>query len=194
MLLPDFRKVLEGSFHPSHQPKISTPVFQLLIDCYQFRTLLPIQNISTSAFRYPSLCYESAFSNRERHFPSTNAIDWTPFPSISHRFQFLIQIFFSLLSVSLHLIESKSIAFHDVHPIDKVHFLITPKKHIENLMACNESDKDIISNMLLLAPKLAKDLGLKGFRTMINSGVEGGQEVFHMHFHVYGGSSKLAKI
>jgi len=84
------------------------------------------------------------------------------------------------------------IAFHDVHPIDKVHFLITPKKHIENLMACNESDKDIISNMLLLAPKLAKDLGLKGFRTMINSGVEGGQEVFHMHFHVYGGSSKLA--
>ena len=54
------------------------------------------------------------------------------------------------------------IAFHDVHPIDKVHFLITPKKHIENLMACNESDKDIISNMLLLAPKLAKDLGLKG--------------------------------
>ncbi|CAM8288751.1 Hit Diadenosine tetraphosphate (Ap4A) hydrolase and other HIT family hydrolases [Candidatus Methylopumilus universalis] len=86
------------------------------------------------------------------------------------------------------------IAFHDVHPIDKVHFLITPKKHIENLISCSETDKDILSNMLLLAPRLAKELGLKGFRTMINSGAEGGQEVFHMHFHVYGGSSKLAKI
>ncbi|QDD12658.1 histidine triad nucleotide-binding protein [Candidatus Methylopumilus rimovensis] len=86
------------------------------------------------------------------------------------------------------------IAFHDIHPIDKVHFLITPKKHIENLISCNEADKEIISNMLLLAPKLAKEQGLQGFRTMINSGAEGGQEVFHMHFHVYGGSSKLAKI
>lgn len=86
------------------------------------------------------------------------------------------------------------IAFHDIHPIDKIHFLITPKKHIENLIACSEADKETLSNMLLLAPQLAKELGLKGFRTMINSGVEGGQEVFHMHFHVYGGSSKLAKI
>lgn len=86
------------------------------------------------------------------------------------------------------------IAFHDIHPIDKVHFLITPKKHIENLISCNEADKEILSNMLLLAPKLAKEQGLQGFRTMINSGVEGGQEVFHIHFHVYGGSTKLAKI
>jgi len=48
--------------------------------------------------------------------------------------------------------------------------------------------------MLLLAPKLAVEHGLKGFRTMINSGKEGGQEVFHIHFHVYGGSEKLAKL
>ncbi len=86
------------------------------------------------------------------------------------------------------------IAFHDIKPIDKVHFLITPKKHIENLIACSETDKETIANMLLLAPKLAKELGLNGFRIMINSGAEGGQEVFHMHFHVYGGSSKLVKI
>ena len=48
--------------------------------------------------------------------------------------------------------------------------------------------------MLLLAPKLALENGLKGFRTMINSGKEGGQEVFHIHFHIYGGSEKLVKI
>jgi hypothetical protein len=42
--------------------------------------------------------------------------------------------------------------------------------------------------------QLVKDSGLKGFRTMINSGKEGGQEVFHIHFHIYGGSEKLAKL
>ena len=48
--------------------------------------------------------------------------------------------------------------------------------------------------MLLLAPKLAKENHLKGFRIMINTGKEGGQEVFHMHFHMYGGSEQLVKI
>ncbi|MCH9781175.1 MAG: HIT domain-containing protein, partial [Betaproteobacteria bacterium] len=53
---------------------------------------------------------------------------------------------------------------------------------------------DVMSKMLLLAPKLAKNNGLKGFRTMINTGKEGGQEVFHIHFHMYGGSEHLVKI
>ena len=84
--------------------------------------------------------------------------------------------------------------FKDINPIDKVHFLIIPKEHIVNLMECNTNHQEILSKMLLMAPKLAKNQGLKGFRTMINSGKEGGQEVFHIHFHVYGGSEKLAKL
>ena len=60
--------------------------------------------------------------------------------------------------------------------------------------SCDPIHKEILSKMLLLAPKLALEFGLKGFRTMINSGKEGGQEVFHIHFHVYGGSERLAKI
>jgi len=47
--------------------------------------------------------------------------------------------------------------------------------------------------LLLLAPKLAKEQGLAGFRTMINTGHDGGQEVFHIHLHVFGGSAKLPK-
>ncbi len=86
------------------------------------------------------------------------------------------------------------LAFKDINPIDKIHFLIVPKEHIVNLMECKDRHKDILSKMLLLAPKLAVENGLKGFRTMINSGKEGGQEVFHIHFHVYGGSEKLAKL
>ena len=48
--------------------------------------------------------------------------------------------------------------------------------------------------MLKLAAVLSKKQGLEGFRTMINSGKKGGQEVFHIHFHVYGGSNRLKKI
>jgi histidine triad (HIT) family protein len=44
--------------------------------------------------------------------------------------------------------------------------------------------------MLLLAPKLAKQQGLAGFKTLINTGVEGGQEVFHIHLHVMGGGDQ----
>ena len=90
--------------------------------------------------------------------------------------------------------DEELLAFKDINPIDKVHFLIIPKLHITSLIECNTEHKNILSKMLLLAPKLAKNNGLKGFRTMINSGKEGGQEVFHIHFHVYGGSEKLAKL
>ena len=90
--------------------------------------------------------------------------------------------------------DEELLAFKDINPIDKVHFLIIPKLHITSLIECNAEHKNILSKMLLLAPKLAKNHGLKGFRTMINSGKEGGQEVFHIHFHVYGGSEKLAKL
>ena len=90
--------------------------------------------------------------------------------------------------------DAELLAFKDINPIDKVHLLIIPKKHIENLFYCNEEHKELLSKMLLLAPKLAKGNGLEGFRTMINTGEKGGQEVFHIHFHIYGGSEKLAKI
>ena len=90
--------------------------------------------------------------------------------------------------------DQEFLVFEDIKPIDKVHILIIPKIHIENLMGCNNTNQIMLGKMLLLGAKLANQLGLKGFRTMINSGAEGGQEVFHMHFHVYGGSDTLIKI
>lgn len=86
------------------------------------------------------------------------------------------------------------IAFHDIHPIAKVHFLILPKLHVESLASCEAQHQLLLGKMLLLAPQLAKEQGLKGFRTMINTGREGGQEVFHIHVHVFGGGDSLPKI
>lgn len=85
------------------------------------------------------------------------------------------------------------IAFHDIHPIAPVHFLIVPKLHVESLASCEVTHQTLLGKMLLLAPKLAKEQGLNGFRTMINTGREGGQEVFHIHMHVFGGGSHLPK-
>ncbi len=85
------------------------------------------------------------------------------------------------------------IVFNDIKPIAPVHFMIVPKQHIVSLAECQLSEQILLGKMLLLAPKLSTELGLKGFRTMINTGREGGQEVFHLHIHVFGGSESLPK-
>jgi histidine triad (HIT) family protein len=81
------------------------------------------------------------------------------------------------------------IVFNDIKPMAKVHFLIVPKLHIESLKSCDEAHQALLGKMLLLAPKLAEEQGLNGFKTLINTGREGGQEVFHIHVHVFGGAA-----
>lgn len=86
------------------------------------------------------------------------------------------------------------IAFHDIRPIAPVHFMLVPKRHVASLADCDANQQALLGGMLLLAPKLAREQGLKdGFRTMINTGAGGGQEVFHLHIHVFGGGSTLPK-
>jgi histidine triad (HIT) family protein len=85
-------------------------------------------------------------------------------------------------------------AFHDIRPIAPVHFMLIPKKHVASLADCDGQHQAVLGRMLLLAPQLAKAHGLdSGFRTMINTGAGGGQEVFHLHIHVFGGGSTLPK-
>lgn len=89
--------------------------------------------------------------------------------------------------------DDEVIAFNDINPSAKVHFLIVPKIHIDSLNTCEMQHQALLGEMLLLAPKLAKEQGLAGFKTLINTGAEGGQEVFHIHLHVLGGGTKLPK-
>ena len=83
-------------------------------------------------------------------------------------------------------------AFHDINPWAPVHFLIIPKKHITSLAQVTEADAGLLGHMMVLAPKLALQEGCRpypegGFRIVANTGLEGGQEVHHMHWHVMGG-------
>ena len=86
------------------------------------------------------------------------------------------------------------IAFNDINPSARVHFLIVPKLHIESLASCEEQHQALLGKMLLLAPKLAKEQGLAGFKTLINTGKDGGQLVFHIHVHVLGGGNTPLKV
>jgi histidine triad (HIT) family protein len=81
------------------------------------------------------------------------------------------------------------IAFRDIKPQAPVHILIIPKRHIPSLNQLKEADLPVISRMVAVANKLAKDEGLaeKGYRLAINCGQEGGQLVPHLHMHLLGG-------
>lgn len=84
--------------------------------------------------------------------------------------------------------DEEVLVFHDIHPFARVHFLIIPKTHIASLADCGPEHEKILGKMLALAPRLAKEAGLaSGFKTLINTGRGGGQEVFHIHIHVFGG-------
>ncbi len=79
-------------------------------------------------------------------------------------------------------------AFHDIHPVAPVHFMLIPKLHLASLADADASHAGLLGRMLLMVPRLAHELGLQdGFRTVINTGEGGGQEVFHLHIHIIGG-------
>ncbi len=89
--------------------------------------------------------------------------------------------------------DDQLIAFHDIHPAAPVHFMIVPKEHIVSLAEANQRHEQLLGRILLLAPILAKEQGLNdGFRTIINTGKGGGQEVMHLHVHVIGGGGPRA--
>lgn len=86
--------------------------------------------------------------------------------------------------------DAEVLAFHDINPVAPVHFMLVPKQHVESLLDVGDAHAALLGKLLLLAPRLAREQGLEsGFRTVINSGRGGGQEVFHLHVHVIGGGN-----
>ena len=81
------------------------------------------------------------------------------------------------------------IAFNDISPKAPVHILIVPKKQINTLNDAQFSDAELLGKLILTASKIAKDRGIaeRGYRIVVNCNQEGGQSVFHIHFHLIGG-------
>lgn len=86
--------------------------------------------------------------------------------------------------------DDKVLVFKDLYPKAEVHLLMIPKLHIESLDEMTPAHNELISYMMLKLPEIAKTQGLSGgFRTIINTGKEGGQVVFHLHIHLLGGKN-----
>ncbi|MFA7282051.1 MAG: histidine triad nucleotide-binding protein [Sterolibacterium sp.] len=83
-------------------------------------------------------------------------------------------------------------AFHDINPVTPVHFLIIPKLHIPSLLEAELQHVAVLGKMLALSGRLAREQGLPdGFRSIINTGRIGRQEVYHLHMHILGGPQPL---
>jgi histidine triad (HIT) family protein len=84
--------------------------------------------------------------------------------------------------------DEELLVFHDIHPWAPVHVLVIPKLHIVTLYEVGPEHTALLGRMLALAPRLMRELGaVNGFRTLINTGEDGRQEVQHLHMHVMGG-------
>jgi histidine triad (HIT) family protein len=88
--------------------------------------------------------------------------------------------------------DDELIAFHDISPKAPIHFMIVPKAHIVSTAHLGPEHAGLMGRIMLLAPKLAQEQGCApypegGWRIVINTGRDGGQEVPHLHVHVLGG-------
>ncbi len=86
--------------------------------------------------------------------------------------------------------DEQIVAFNDINPQAPIHILIIPKEHFASLKEIPEEKKDVLSHILLKARYIAQNSGMNekgGYRIVLNTGRESGQEVFHIHFHLLGG-------
>ena len=81
------------------------------------------------------------------------------------------------------------LAFRDIAPQAPVHVLVIPRETLVGLQDVGEEHAALLGHLLLVAARVAKQEGLKDWRTVINSGAAAGQTVFHLHVHVIGGRS-----
>ena len=80
-------------------------------------------------------------------------------------------------------------AFKDIYPKAPIHLLIVPRRHIASIMAMKDDEEAVLGHCLLVARRLGERLGIsaRGYRVSVNCGPEGGQVVYHVHFHFTAG-------
>ena len=87
------------------------------------------------------------------------------------------------------------LAFHDIHPVAPVHFMIIPKQHVDSLAECTEEHARVLGRMMAAAGRLAREQGATdGFRTIVNTGRIARQDVYHLHIHIIAGPEPLPRM
>jgi len=85
--------------------------------------------------------------------------------------------------------DEQLIAFADINPVAPVHILVIPKKHIANILETTPDDAALLGHIMITIPQIAASAGLAedGFRLVVNTKDNGGQTVYHLHYHILGG-------
>ncbi len=80
-------------------------------------------------------------------------------------------------------------AFRDINPVAPTHILIVPNRHIASVNDLTPADEPLVGHLFTIAKDLAAEEGIadSGYRLIINTGPDGGQDVFHLHLHLMGG-------
>jgi histidine triad (HIT) family protein len=80
-------------------------------------------------------------------------------------------------------------AFRDIHPAAPTHILIAPNRHIASVNDLTAEDEPLVGHLFTVARRLARQEGIdqSGYRLIVNTGVHGGQTIFHLHMHLIGG-------
>jgi histidine triad (HIT) family protein len=81
------------------------------------------------------------------------------------------------------------VVFKDINPHAPIHLLIVPKKHIRSVNDLKDEDREIVSDIIMVAKEMAKEQGISksGYRIFFNVERGGGQVIFHLHLHLIGG-------
>ncbi|MGI6196012.1 MAG: histidine triad nucleotide-binding protein [Eubacteriales bacterium] len=91
--------------------------------------------------------------------------------------------------------DNDMLAFYDINPMAKVHVLVIPKAHIQNVDAVNEDNAAVVAKIFTKIGDIAKAAGItNGYRVISNCGADAKQSVMHLHFHILGGQELPEKM
>jgi histidine triad (HIT) family protein len=98
-------------------------------------------------------------------------------------------LFCTLVREGTHLHSADGfVAIADINPQAPVHVLVLPERHVDTFREIGEFDADEAKRMLEFVAETAKRVGLTDYRVVVNVGPDGGQTVFHLHWHILGGT------
>jgi len=92
--------------------------------------------------------------------------------------------------------DAEILAFKDINPVAPVHLLVIPKKHLTSMNDLSAEDTEVVGKIFLVLKKLAAEYGVdaSGYRVVVNTGADGGQQIGHLHYHLIGGKKLGVKI
>jgi histidine triad (HIT) family protein len=103
-------------------------------------------------------------------------------------------LFCTLYAEGAHVLETDGfVAIRDINPQTPVHLLVIPERHVDSLHDVGEFDAAESKRMLEFIAEAAEAAGLTDYRVITNAGAGAGQSIFHLHWHILGGSDRLSE-